>query len=437
MDKKLLKEKVAIVKYDRTFDSFAKALNLCDGLDKLKADDKVLLKPNILWGGTKSDPPFGRVTTSTMVGYVLQALRDRGCSNITIGEGTISNKELGSTTVRGFDWSGIGNVAKRYGARLIDFNSETYENVQLENIRVKISKCALDCDFLIDLPVLKAHRQTKVTLGMKNLKGCLSLKSKQRFHKHDLNHMITLLNTKLRPSLTIIDGIYGLEKGPDFLGSPRRMDLIIAGKDVFSCDIVGAMVMGIPPVEVEYLKDFASMTGRTVSLDAIDVKGESIDQVAQKFEWQLSVEEILHQAGINGITIQEKGFSSCSGCLAILTALTAVLTKDSPDTTLDGVEVCMGSEVTAKTESKKVFLLGDCAVSANKDLKEAIQIKGCPPPILNTVMGVVLKCLPPQKAAKILTQRTVKNIGMKIGLYHEAFPIFGVYDPQVFDKKDF
>jgi len=66
--------------------------------------------------------------------------------------------------------------------------------------------------------------------------------------------MITLLNTKLRPSLTIIDGIYGLEKGPDFLGSPRRMDLIIAGKDVFSCDIVGAMVMGIPPVEVEYLK---------------------------------------------------------------------------------------------------------------------------------------------------------------------------------------
>jgi len=186
MEVEHLKEKVAIVRYDGTFDSFAKALKLCNGLDGLKANDKVLLKPNILWGGTKPDPPYGRVTTSTIVGYVLQMLRDRGCGEITVGEGAIPNKELGSTTVQGFDWSGIGKVARRYGAKLIDFNSEPYEQVELDGVRVRISKWALESDFLIDLPVLKAHRQTKISLGMKNLKGCLAPKSKQRFHRHDL-----------------------------------------------------------------------------------------------------------------------------------------------------------------------------------------------------------------------------------------------------------
>ena len=437
MEGKHLKEKVAIVKYDGTFNSFANALSLCDGLNGLKANDKILLKPNILWGGKKPDPPYGRVTTSTMVGYVLQILRDRGCTDITVGEGAIPNKELGSTTVQGFDWSGIGKVAKTCGARLIDFNSEPYEEVELDGVRVKISKWALECDFLIDLPVLKAHRQTKISLGMKNLKGCLALRSKQRFHKHDLNHMIALLNMKIRPSLTVIDGIYGLERGPDFLGTPRRMDLIIAGKDVFSCDIVGAMVMGIQPNEVEYLREFAFMTGRSVSLDGVEVIGEPIDQVAQKFEWRLSVEDVFRQARISGITIQEEGSSLCSGCAAILTALTAVFTKDSPDTVLDGVEVCVGKEVRPKEESNKVFLLGDCAVSSNKDLKKAITINGCPPPILNAATTIVLKSLSKQKAAKILMLRTMKNMGMKLGLYHEAFPVFGVYESPVFDKKHF
>ena len=114
------KGKVAIVKHDGTYDSFVKVLELCNGLDGLKVNDKVLLKPNIVWGGTRNFPQYGRVTTSTMVEYILRALRDRGCSDITIGEGTVTNKEMGSTTARGFEWSGIGKVAQRYGARLVD-----------------------------------------------------------------------------------------------------------------------------------------------------------------------------------------------------------------------------------------------------------------------------------------------------------------------------
>jgi len=438
MEPQQSKEIVAIVKYDGSSNFLSKALELCSGLDSLKASDKVLLKPNLLWGGTRAMPAFGRVTTSTMIGYLLQILRERGCADITIGEGTIPNKEMGSTTLRGYEWSGIGKVAKRYGARLVDFNDEPYEEVNLDNVRVKISKSVTESDFLIDLPVLKTHRQTKISLGMKNLKGCLAIASKQTFHKHDLNHLIALLNMRIPPSLTIIDGIYALEKGPDIVGAiPHRMDLVIAGKDVFSCDTVGAMVMGIRPDEIEHLKEFASLTGRAVSLDKVEVRGEPINEVAQNFEWRRSEEDILRQAGITGVTIQEQGLSYCSGCMVIMGALVAVLTKDSPGVALDGLEICGGREVKAKGESKKVFLVGDCAVSANKNLKDAVMVKGCPPPVVNTVMAVVRKGLPQQKASRILMSRMLKGIGTKLGIYDETFPAFGVCNPPEFDWKHF
>jgi uncharacterized protein (DUF362 family) len=431
------KEKVALVKFDGTRSSVTRALDLCDGLNGLKSGDRVLLKPNILWGGQKNMPQYGRVTTSIMVEYLLQILRDRGCREITIGEGTIPNRELDSSTARGFRWTGIERVAKRYGARLVDFNSETYEELYLEAVKVRVARCALECDFLIDIPVLKAHRQARVSLGMKNLKGCLALSSKKKFHMLDLNRLIALLNTKIRPSLTVIDGIYGLEKGPEFLGTPHRMDLIIAGKDVFSCDMVGAAVIGFKPDEVDHFREFAELAGRSLSLDGIEVRGEPIDKVARKFEWRLSFEEVFRHYGIEGLTIQEPGNSFCSGCSAILSALTGVLTKDCPGQILDGVEICMGREVRAKTESRKVLLLGDCAVSANKELKDVVKIKGCPAPILDTVMAVALKCLPPQQAAAMLIPRTFKNIGTKLGIYHEAFPAFGDCKLPEFDRKHF
>jgi uncharacterized protein (DUF362 family) len=430
---------VAVVRYDGTPNALKKAIELCRGFEELKRDHKILLKPNILWGGTKKLPPFGVVTTSAIVGHLLQLLSDQGCKDIAIGEGTIPNKELGSSTHRGYKWSGIGKVAEKYGARLVDFNSEPFEEVQLEKTKVKISRRALESDFLINLPVLKAHRQTKVSLGMKNLKGCLAIESKKKFHKHDISRLIALLNTKIKTSLTLIDGIYAMERGPDFLGTSYRTNLLIAGKDILSCDIVGAAAVGIKPEEVAHLREFSSLTGRSLSLDAIEVKGETLKEIARPLKWHLSVDDIFHQAGIQGITVQqeETDLSWCSGCEAILSAFCGVFCKDNPGVALDGLEICLGGKAKAKKESKKVFLLGDCAIAANKDLKDGIKIKGCPPPIIDTVMSIVVKSLPPKRVAKILMSRMIKNIGMKMGFYDEAFPAFGVHKLPEFDRSHF
>ena len=185
MEKEQMKEKVAITKYDGTLNSLRKAIELCSGFEELKPDHKILLKPNIIWAGTKKLPPFGVVTMRQWSNIFFVFYVERGCKDITIGEGTVVNKELGSNTLKGYDWSGIGKVAKRYGVKLVDFNTEAFEEVQLEEIKVNISRWALESEFLINLPVLKAHQQTKISLGMKNLKGCLALNSKKKFHRKD------------------------------------------------------------------------------------------------------------------------------------------------------------------------------------------------------------------------------------------------------------
>jgi uncharacterized protein (DUF362 family) len=429
--------KVAIVKYDATSDALRRAIELCGGFEKLKTGDKVLLKPNIVWGGTKKLPPFGVVTTSTIVRDLILLLHEFGCKDISIGEGTIVNKEIGSDTSRGYDWSGIGRIAKQHGVKLIDFNTEPFAEVQIEGIEVNISRVALEADFLINVPVLKTHCQTRISLGMKNIKGCLALASKRRFHRHDLPRLIALLNTRVTTHLTVIDGIYTLESGPEFLGRAHRANLIIAGKDVFSCDIVGALAMGINPDEVGYLREFALLQNRPLSVDSIDVQGESIAKVAHRREWRLFIEDIFRQAGIKGIAIQDPGETCCSGCATILSAFIGAFCKDNPGVAAEGAEVCAGSRVKAKNESKKVFLMGDCAISANGGLQNAVKVHGCPPPLLDTVLAITRGVLPRAKFAKMVIPRVIKYLGMKMKIGDEAFPAFGTYEPPAFDRRHF
>jgi uncharacterized protein (DUF362 family) len=427
---------VAVVKYDETPNALRKAIELANGFVQLKKTDRVLLKPNIVWGDSGKMPQFGMVTTSRIVEDLLQLLCEYGC-DISIGEGTLINDELGSNTIRGFKYTGIERIAKKYGVKLIDFNQEPSEEFEIDGTKVCIARSVHEADFVIDIPVLKTHCQTKVSLGMKNLKGCLQMKSKMKFHKKGLERMIALLNTTIKPKLTIIDGIYALEHGPSRLGTAYRMNLIIAGCDTLSCDIVGSTILGIDPSTVEHLREFATMADVPSDIRTIDVRGERVEDVARQLEWDIDYEEIFHQAGINGITIQKPGNTACTYCAANSEAMIHVFCKDNRGMDLQGVEICVGAEVKPKKESKKVVLVGNCAIENNKELKNAARVKGCPIKITDYMMSLARSTMDKKKARKFLTVRFLKGIASKIGIYNEYFPTYGSYEPPEFDKSHF
>jgi len=376
---------VALIKYDETPNALRKALELCDGFEKLKTTDKVLIKPNAGQGLKRTQPPNGVVTTTAVLGDLIRLLRDYGCSDITIGEGPILLPEFRWDPARAFEWSGIKQLAQELSVNLVDFNEGEFARFVMGGKRVEVSKVALEADFLINVPVLKAHRQSMVSIGLKNLKGCLHNTSKKNFHRFGLGRFIALLNTKIRTDLAIIDGIYALQRGP-WGDDAHRLDLLIAGKDVLSCDLVGSAVLGIDPKTVPHFQEFAQMTGRSLDVESIDIKGERIEDVATKLEWRLVLagETLREDYDVKGVAMDDPGALVCTACGT--TAWTGICQylEENRGATFDSMEFCMGLGPKAKEESRQVFLLGNCAITANKERKDAIRLKGCPPSIQDT-----------------------------------------------------
>jgi uncharacterized protein (DUF362 family) len=432
---------VSLVKFDGSLDSLGRAITLCDGFGQLNRNDKILIKPNNSFRH-RIMPPYGMVTTSKIIDGIIQLLLEHGCKDISIGEGAIIGllDELKPYTKLGFKGTGIERMADKYGVKLIDFNQDPFQELDLGGVKAHVSKTALETDFLINVPVLKTHFQTKVSLGFKNLKGCLSKTSKQRFHTTNrLDHSICLLNEAIESDLVIIDGIYMLEKGPETLaGTAHRKDLIIASPDIFECDIVGATILGIDPSQVDYLREFAERHDRSFDISTIQIKGEDIESLKEKLEWQFEPDrELLSPSGVTGLSAPSPGQTLCSACGATLALSLSVLSKDNPEMDFGGAELYYGLELRPDRDTQHVFLYGDCAIKRNKSLQNATKIEGCPPSLITTLLALMKALLSKPRMLRMILLRSMKLIGIRLGVYREVFPGWERYRSKEFDKSHF
>ena len=155
---------------------------------------------------------------------------------------------MGDSTKRAFKVCGAQTLADKYGVKLIDLKSD--RTVRKEG--VALCKSALECSFLINVPVLKGHCQTRMTCALKNMKGCIPDSEKRAFHAQGLFEPIGHLGALLKPDLTIVDGICGdlsFEEG----GNPVQMDRLIAGFDSVLIDSYVCQLMGLDIDDVPYI----------------------------------------------------------------------------------------------------------------------------------------------------------------------------------------
>jgi len=428
------KNTVSIAKYDDTIEPLREAITLCDGFAELEKDHDILIKPNIVWGGglLRGVPKYGFITTARMIEDIIILLREYGCENITVGEGTVIDKSLGSNTKAGFKWSGIKNVAKKHDVKLIDLNEGPFKSVEFGDTKLNISEPALTSDFMINVPVLKTHYQAMVSLGLKNLKGCIAMESRRLIHKKGIAELIAHLGNYFKPNLTIIDGIYGLEEGPTPNGRAHRMNVIITGRDTFSCDIVGAAVLGFDPLSLPKFQAYSKITDAPLNMKDIVIKGKTIEEVKKELKWEVDYNRYFEEAEIEGMRIQSMGESICTGCVTGFESIIALFCTDYKGETLDNVEICGGSDVKALEDSNRVILLGTCSIGANKDLEDAIRIDGCPPDpmkFLKALYGSVGK-------KRVLLSRVFKLLGSKLKIYEE-YLLKEEYEPPEFDSNHF
>jgi uncharacterized protein (DUF362 family) len=432
---------VSVVRFDGSLDSLRTAIELCNGFEQLDRNRRILIKPNNCFRH-RIVPPYGMVTTSTITELIVQLLLEHGCRDISIGEGAIIGifDELEPYTKRGFQGTGIDRVAKKYGIKLIDFNKGPFQELDLGGIKAQVSKTALEADFLINVPVLKTHLQTKVSLGFKNLKGCLNKASKKRFHTSNrLDLSIYWLNEAIKSDLVIIDGIYMLEKGPETLaGVAHRKDLIIASPDIFECDVVGATVLGIDPSEVDYLREFAKRHNRSFDISTIQIKGEDIESVKEHLEWQFVPDrELLSPKGVTGLSAPPPGQTLCCACAATLGLALSILAKDNPKRDFGGAQLYYGLELKPERDARDVLLYGNCAIKNSKGLKNVTRIEGCPPTLTKTLITLMRVLLNRPRMLIMVFVTFIKLIGIRLGIYKEVFPKWERYRSKEFNKKHF
>ena len=280
---------VSMVRY-QGLESIKSLIDLCGGLEGIKPGAKVLVKPNLVgWDNQGPYPPWGVLTTSVVLEGLCAALKDAGAGEIRIGEGSIKCKHIGSGTKEIYDNLGYQKLVDQYGVRLVDFNEEEFDEVEIDTGHtLKVTRHVQECDALITVPVLKTHGGTIVTLGMKNLKGLLHGKSKQYCHHPEnlLDHFISCIADKFTPTLTLIDGIYAQEQGPQHMGFAHRWDVLIASTDVYAADLLGAHILGYGTDEVKYLDEWAEKHGRSKKVQDLDVKGDvDPDEVRKPLKW--------------------------------------------------------------------------------------------------------------------------------------------------------
>lgn len=389
---------VSVVNYRDPYDSLKEALDLCGGLKDLRKEDKILIKPNLVaWDFDLPFPPFGVVTTSAVMFALVRILAENGFSKITIGEGPLAiPKPIGQAM---FKVLGYEELRERYGVELVDFNEDKFDEVDFGEFKLSIARKALQADKIINVPVLKTHNQCKVSLGIKNLKGCLHKQSKKLCHNKDidLNHTFPLAIEKLPVALTIIDGVFALEKGPSPTGKAYRKNLIIASTDILACDMVGAEILDYRPHDIGHLKYFAQRHGKNLSLGDIEVVGEDIEKHRQyvDFDWEWTPENTgpagFAKRGITGLAIRKYDDSLCTGCSKQYNPMLILMMSAYKGEPFPGVEIISGKRQFASPGFEKTVLFGKCVCSLNKDnsnIKKAIQIKGCPPSMENFVSAL-------------------------------------------------
>jgi uncharacterized protein (DUF362 family)/Pyruvate/2-oxoacid:ferredoxin oxidoreductase delta subunit len=206
--------------------------------------DLVLIKPNFV-------APFANAVTSfEVLQAIIDKVKEHGGRPV-IGES--SGFEFDTETT--FRILGAYKFADRNQVDLINFDTCEFVNVKtLCGIirKVKIPRIVKEANVLINVPKLKRHSLTKVTIGIKNLFGMLHRETRRKIHAFDLERGIFEVARILSPDLTLVDGSVVTDRA--VFGAQSLLGIFVGGTDVYSVDKHSCKLLGVDFQNVEHIR---------------------------------------------------------------------------------------------------------------------------------------------------------------------------------------
>jgi uncharacterized protein (DUF362 family) len=359
-DFSMAKPVVAIKRYENSPNSLRELLDLCGGLDELATHHHVFIKPNLVaWDDKYPMPLYGVYTTTRLIHDMVLLLKEGGVEKITIAEGSALGKRFGVGTERIYEVLGYHKLTTRYGVTLMDILQEPFENVDFGGFTLQVSKPA-----------------------------------------HSLDHYLSLFVEKLRPALTVLDGIYGLEKGPFYMGKAVRMNALVASKDSLAVDAVGAALAGLDPSDVPHIKGYADRHSRSLDLEQWHMRGTPLEALRRPLKWDNRWREdntgprAWERMGIQGISIPKYDKTLCTGCSGLYSPVLVMVMSAHQGVPFNEIEILTGKAMKPSGKASSTVLLGNCMIKANRkdtNIREAVFVKGCPP-TMDSIQEAMERC---------------------------------------------
>ena len=247
------------------------------GLGELGVDVRglsVLLKPNMV----EYESGLAINTHPLVVAAAADAMRRAGAREVVVAEGPGHRRDIEYLLTA----TGLFGYLRDLGIRFVDLNHDDVREVPLKSWFSQRASMAfpvsvLDADLVVSLPKLKTHHWAGMTCSMKNLFGVVPGAvygwPKNTLHFHGIDASILDINATIRPGLTIVDGVVGMEGDGPIMGREHPVGLIAMGTDLPAVDATCARVVGIDPEKLIYLDAAGHFLGN-IEPRRIDQRGE-------------------------------------------------------------------------------------------------------------------------------------------------------------------
>lgn len=213
--------------------------------DIIKKDSFVIIKPNLL---SAFPPERAIVTHPLIVRCVAEYVLSKGVRP------QISDSPGTGFFERVLRESGIRDALGGLDVEFKEFKQSVKVDIGEPFGQIDMAEDAIKADVLINLPKLKTHSQMLLTLGVKNLFGCIAGYRKAEWHmragvdRHMFARLLFQIYRKLNPSVTIVDGILAMEgEGPGRSGVPKHLGIILGSDNGVAVDMAICTMFGVKP----------------------------------------------------------------------------------------------------------------------------------------------------------------------------------------------
>lgn len=222
-----------------------RALDMLGGMSRfISPGMRVLIKPNFV------APVETAVTDFTILRTLVEGIRDLGGTPMF---GECPGFEFDSQGTLRF--LKVQELADGCGVEMVNFETDSYVEVPFDHPRVpvvRIARAAAEADAIVNVPRMKSHKLTTLSLGIKNCFGMLEKASRRRVHVMGLDQGIAALYKLFHPAFTLIDGLTVPAAGAVY-GENLKFGVVAASEDMLSLDLVCSRLLGADPAEITHV----------------------------------------------------------------------------------------------------------------------------------------------------------------------------------------